>query len=58
MISFEDLVKWATDHATGRSASHWNGWISASDLYALAKQVETMQPLDYYYSFQSNLQEK
>ena len=58
MISFDDLVRWATDHATGRSATHWNGWISASDLFALAKQVETMYPLEYHYSLQSNLKEK
>lgn len=55
MISVEDLLKWADEHAIGRSPSYPRGWISAKDLLVLVRLVEAKDPLNYYYSTQSNL---
>ena len=54
MISVEDLRKWADDHAIGRSPSYPRGWISAKDLLVLVRMVEAKDPLNFYYSTQSN----
>ena len=55
MISVSDLLKWADEHAIGRSPSHPGGWISAKDLLVLARMVEAKDPLNFYYSLQSNV---
>lgn len=54
MIPVSDLLKWADEHAVGRSASYPRGWVSAKDILALARMVEARDPLNYYYSLQSN----
>lgn len=58
MISVKDLMKWAEEHAIGRSPSQPHGWIEARDLKMLAYQVEQRDPLEYWYSFQNNLPEE
>lgn len=55
MISVADLIKWADEHAIGRSGSYPRGWITHNDLRFLAAQIEIIYPRDYYYSMQSNL---
>ena len=57
MISVSDLLKWADEHAIGRSPSCPRGWISGKDLQMLSVQVEKNEPLNFYYSVRNNLQE-
>ena len=57
MISVSDLLKWADEHAIGRSPSYPRGWISAKDLLVLVRLVEAKDPLNFYYSVRSNLPE-
>ena len=54
MIPVSDLLKWADEHAIGRSPSHPRGWISAKDLLVLARMAEAREPLNFYYTIQSN----
>lgn len=54
MISVTDLLKWADEHAIGRSPSYPRGWISGKDLQMLSAQVEQNEPLNFYYSVRSN----
>jgi hypothetical protein len=54
MISVSDLLKWADDHAIGRSPSYPRGWVSGKDLQTLSVQVEQNEPLYFYYSVRSN----
>jgi hypothetical protein len=58
MISVSDLLKWADEHAIGRSASYPRGWISGKDLQMLSIQIEQNEPLNFYYSVGSNLPEE
>lgn len=58
MISVSDLLKWADEHAIGRSPSYPRGWVSAKDILVLARMVEARDPLNYYYSLQSNVADK
>lgn len=55
MIPVSDLFKWADEHAIGRSPSYPRGWVSASDLLVLARQVGATDPLNFYYSTRSNM---
>ena len=54
MIPVSDLLKWADEHAIGRSPSYPRGRVSAKDILVLARMVEARDPLNYYYSLQSN----
>lgn len=54
MISVSDLLKWADEHAIGRSPSYPRGWVSGKDLQMLSVLVEQNEPLNFYYSLQSN----
>ena len=58
MIPVSDLLKWADEHAIGRSPSYPRGWISAKDLLVLVRLVEAKDPLNFYYSVRSNLPEE
>lgn len=58
MISVSDLLKWADEHAIGRSPSYPRGWVSAKDILVLARMVEAKDPLDFYYSVRSNVADK
>lgn len=58
MISVSDLLKWADEHAIGRSPSYPRGWVSGKDLQMLSVQVEQNEPLNFYYSVRSNLPEE
>lgn len=58
MISVSDLLKWADEHAIGRSPSYPRGWVSGKDLQNLSIQVEQNEPLNFYYSIRSNLPEE
>lgn len=55
MIYYNTLMKWASEHAFGRSASFPKGWIKAEDLKMLALQMEKTDPLGYELSLQNNL---
>ena len=48
MIKVEDLMKWANEHAIGRSPSVMKGWIKSDDLFRLAHDVENTFP-NYIY---------
>ena len=48
MIPVSDLLKWADEHAIGRSPSYPRGWVSAKDILVLARMVEAKDPLNYY----------
>lgn len=54
MIPVSDLLKWADEHAIGRSPSYPRGCISAKDLLVLARMTEAREPLNFYYSTRSN----
>lgn len=56
MISVSDLLKWADEHAIGRSPSYPKGWVRGKDLQMLSVSVEQKEPLNFYYSLQSNVQ--
>lgn len=58
MISVSDLLKWADEHAIGRSPSYPRGWVSAKDILVLARMVEAKDPLNFYYSLKSNVADK
>ena len=58
MIPVSDLLKWADEHAIGRSPSYPRGWVSARDLLVLARLTEAREPLDFYYSVRNNLAEE
>ena len=53
MITVEDLMKWANEHAIGRSPSVPKGWIDSRELFQLAREVEgafphyVYQPVNY-----------
>ena len=49
MITVEDLMKWANEHAIGRSPSVPKGWIDSRELFQLAREVEGVYP---YYVYQ------
>lgn len=55
MIPVSDLLKWADEHAIGRSPAYPRGWVSGKDLISLGKEVEKEHPLIFYYTLQSNL---
>lgn len=55
MISVSDLLLWANEHAIGRSPSYPKGWIRAEDLHTFSIQVRQNDPLNFYYSMQSNM---
>ena len=55
MIPVSDLLKWADEHAIGRSPSYPRGWVSGKDLQMLSVQVEQNEPLNFYYSIRSNM---
>jgi len=55
MIPVSDLLKWADEHAIGRSPSYPRGWVSAKDILVLARMVEAKDPMNFYYSVRSNL---
>lgn len=55
MIPVSDLIKWADEHAIGRSPSYPRGWVSAIDLLVLARLAETNDPQNFYYSTRSNM---
>lgn len=57
MIPVSDLLKWADEHAIGRSPSYPRGWVSARDLLVLARLVEAQDPMNFYYTTRSNLPE-
>lgn len=44
MIPVSDLLKWADEHAIGRSPSYPRGWVSAKDILVLARMVEAKDP--------------
>lgn len=46
MIPVSDLLKWADEHAIGRSPSYPRGWVSAKDILVLARMVEARDPLE------------
>ena len=58
MIPVSELLKWADEHAIGRSPSYPRGWVSGKDLRMLSVQVEQNEPLNFYYSVRSNLPEE
>lgn len=58
MISVSDLLKWADEHAIGRSPSYPRGWVSAKDILVLARMVEAKDPLNFYYPLKSNVADK
>lgn len=58
MIPVSDLLKWADEHAIGRSPSYPRGWVSGKDLQMLSVLVEQNEPLNFYYSLQSNVADK
>lgn len=58
MIPVSDLLKWADEHAIGRSPSYPRGWVSAKDLQMLSAQVEQNEPLNFYYTLQRNTAEE
>ena len=58
MIPVSDLIKWAEEHAIGRSPSYPHGWVSGKELRMLSVQVDQNEPLNFYYSTRSNLQEE
>ena len=58
MISVSDLLKWADEHAIGRSPSYPRGWISSKNIQMLFAEVEQHEPLNFYYSVRSNLAEE
>lgn len=58
MIYYDTLMKWATEHAVGRSSSRPRGWIKAEDLKMLALQMEQTDPLEYELSLQNNLEDR
>lgn len=58
MISVSDLLKWADEHAIGRSPPYPKEWVSGKDLQMLSVSVEQNEPLNFYYSLQSNVADK
>lgn len=54
MISVSDLLKWADEHAIGRSPSYPRGWVSGKDIISLGVEVDREYPFNFYYTTQSN----
>lgn len=54
MITVEDLMKWANDHAVGRSISVPKGWIQSEDLIQLAREIERCNPFQWPYQYSPN----
>lgn len=54
MIYYDTLMKWAAEHAIGRSASYLHGWIKLGDLKMLVSQMEKTEPLEYELPLQNN----
>ena len=54
MIPVSDLLKWADEHAIGRSPSYPRGWVYGKDLISLGAEVDREYPLNFYYTTKSN----
>lgn len=57
MIPVKDLIKWAEEHAIGRSPSVPAGWVSSEQLIMLIEQMKYVDPLPYRYSLTNNMPE-
>lgn len=58
MIPVSDLIRWADEHAIGRSPSYPRGWVYGKDLQMFSVLVEQNEPLNFFYSLQSNVADK